>query len=251
VFRLVPKRQFGVSTHLFRTQRLSRDHLLAIAAHGFETAELAVAPGHVDPANPAVVADVQQWLAEAGLALHSVHVPASDPRLQGAGPDDRGAADEQLEQALFIARRIPVRVFVMHLEGTRDVARRRVERIVTLAEPLGVAVAIDASDLSRPGSAVHFVEDEADASVGICLDFARAHRDGDLIDALELVAEHLATARVPVETTIDWASAMTTVQKIGYEGALIFETDMRGSAKETLARARATREKMERWLTST
>jgi len=252
VFRLVPKRQFGVSTHLFRTQRLSRDHLLAIAAHGFETAELVVAPGHIDPANPAAVADVQQWLAEAGLTLHSVHVPAGDARVKMSRPDERAAtADEELEQALFVARRIPVRVFVMHLEGTRDVARRRVERIARLAEPLGVAVAIDASDLSRPGSAVHFVEDEADTHVGICLDFARAHRDGDLIDALEVVAEHLTAARVPVDTTIDWAAAMTTVQKIGYEGALIFETDMRGSAKETLARARATREKMERWLTST
>jgi sugar phosphate isomerase/epimerase len=234
-----------VSTHLFRAQRLSREHLLAIAAHGFEVAEIVAAPGHVDASNPAAVADLQQWLAEAGLELHSVHVPARSS-------DDNAArsGDDELEQALFIARRIPVKVFVMHLEGTRDVARRRVARIAELAEPLGVTVAVDASDLSRPGSALHFVEEETDAPVGICLDFARAHRDGDLIDALEVVSEHLVAARVPVETTIDWASALTTVQKIGYEGPLVFELELRGSPKEALARARTAREKMERWLTS-
>lgn len=243
------KRQFGVSTHLFRTQRLSRDHLLAIAAHGFETTEIVAASGHMDASNPAAIADLQQWLAEAGLELNSIHVPRSaedDARVKGSR-----SCDDDVEQALFIARRIPVKVFVMHLEGTRDAARRRVERIVNLAEPLGVAVAIDASDLSRPGSALHFVEEETEAPVGICLDFARAHRDGDLIDALEVVAEHLAAARVPVESSIDWPSALTTVQKIGYEGALIFEIEPRGSTKETLARAKTAREKMERWLTST
>jgi sugar phosphate isomerase/epimerase len=113
--RLVAKRQFGVSTQLFRTQRLSRDHLLAIAAHGFETVEIVAAPGHVDASNPAVVADLQQWLAEAGLVLHSVHVPAADVRLTGSRPESAGPDDGELEQALFIARRIPVKVFVMHL----------------------------------------------------------------------------------------------------------------------------------------
>jgi sugar phosphate isomerase/epimerase len=235
----VAKRQFGVSTHLFRTQRLSRDHLLAMAAHGFETVEVVAAPGHLDASNPMAIADVQQWLADAGLELHSVHAPAG---LEQA---------DAVEQALFIARRIPVKVFVMHLEGTRDAARRRVERIAQLAEPLGVAVAIDASDLSRPGSALHFVEEDTEAPVGICLDFARAHRDGDLVDALEIVAEHLTLARVPLDSSIDWAPALTTVQKIGYEGPLIFEIEPGGPVKETLARAKAAREKMERWLTST
>jgi sugar phosphate isomerase/epimerase len=234
----VAKRQFGVSTHLFRTERLSRNHLLAIAAYGFETAELLASPGHLDASNPAAVADLQQWLAEAGLELHSVHAPAG---LEHA---------EDVEQALLVARRIPIKVFVMHLEGTRDVARRRVERIAQLAEPLGVMVAIDASDLSRPGSALHFVEEETEAAVGICLDFGRAHRDGDLIDALEVVSEHLLAARLPLESTIDWPSALTTVQKIGYDDPLVFEIESRGATKDTLARARAAREKIERWLTS-
>jgi hypothetical protein len=53
-----------------------------------------------------------------------------------------------------------------------------------------------------------------------------------------------------VDGNIDWASVMTTVQKVGYEGPLVFDGQWRGSTKEYLARARAAREMMERWLTS-
>ena len=230
------KRPFGVSTRLYQHQRLQRDHLLEIAAYGFETVEVFASPTHVDVHNPAVVADLQQWLAEARLELRSVQAP-----LAAKTPDD-------VDQALFMARRIPVKVFVVRTEGTRDVVRRHVERIAELGEPLGVKIAVEAGpeDASPPGSLVHLVEEDLETDVGIGLDFSREQRRGDLIDAIETVAEHLIAVRVPVESAIDWAAALTTVQKIGYEGPLVFDTDARGSTKETLARAKAARERMER-----
>ena len=39
---------------------------------------------------------------------------------------------------------------------------------------------------------------------------------------------------VPFEGTIDWPAALTAVQKVGYEGPLMFEIAAHGSAKETL-----------------
>jgi sugar phosphate isomerase/epimerase len=242
----VRRRPFGVSTRLYQHQRLSREHLVEIAAHGFETVELFASPTHVDYRNPSVVADLQQWLAEARLELHSVQAPV------GAS----GSAPDEVEHALFIARRIPLKVFITRTEGTRDAIRRGVERIAELARPLGVKVAVEAGadDASPPGSLVHLVEDEIDnddSEAGIALDFGREQRRGDLIDAIETVAEHLVAVRVPLDSSIDWPSALTTVQKIGYEGPLVFDIDGRGSTKETLVRARTAREKMERWLTST
>ena len=233
------KRPFGVSTSLYRQQRLGRDQLLEIGAHGFDVVELVVAPGHLDPENPAAVADLQQWLAEASLEVSSVLAPTGTP-----SPDLQ-------ESALFLARRIRVPVFVLAVEGTRDKTRRNVERFATLAARLGVTVAVEAPEHSPPGSAVHMVEEELDAKVGIALDFARADRDGDLVEAIEIVAEHLVAARLPLDGNIDWASVMTTIQKVGYDGALVFDGHWRGSTKEYLARARSAREKMERWLTST
>jgi sugar phosphate isomerase/epimerase len=244
---VVRRRPFGVSTRLYQHQRLSREHLVEIAAHGFETVELFASPTHVDYRNPSVVADLQQWLAEARLELHSIQAPIGS--MSGNAPDE-------VEQALFIARRIPLKVFITRTEGTRDTVRRGVERIAELARPLGVKVAVEAGpdDASPPASLVHLVEEEIDnddGEAGIALDFGREQRRGDLIDAIETVAEHLIAVRVPLESSIDWPSALTTVQKIGYEGPLVFDIDGRGSTKETLARAKTAREKMERWLTST
>lgn len=233
------KRQFGVSTNLYRQQRLGRNQLLEIGAHGFEVVELVAAPGHVDPENPAAVADLQQWLAEARLDVSSVRGPTGTP------------TPEQQEAALFLARRIRLPVFVMAVEGTRDKARRNVERVATLAGPLGVTVAVEGPEHSPPGSAVHMVEEELDTKVGIALDFGRADREGDLVEAIEIVAEHLVAVRLPVDGNIDWPSVMTTVQKVGYEGPLVFDGQWRGSTKEYLSRARAARDMMERWLTST
>ena len=71
-------------------------------------------------------------------------------------------------------------------------------------------------------------------------------------EAIETVGEHLTAVRVPIAETIDWPSALTTLQKVGYEGAVIFDGMSSGyQGGDARARARAAREKMERWLTST
>jgi len=239
----VTKRQFGISTHLYHAQRLCRDHLLEIAAHGFECVEIDSAPGHFDARSAMAVADLQQWLAEARLTLDAINAPAPD----GPEPWNAGALDP-VERVLYVARRIPLRVLILPV-GAPKSASKAVERIAPLAEPLGVTVAIDSRSPSMAaiGSLVTFVE-RCEATVGIALDFAAAAKGGGLVDAIETTSEHLATVRVPAGGAIDWAAVMTTVQKVGYEGPLIIDAAASGTAKDTLMRARQARETMERWL---
>ena len=277
-------RRFGVSTQLYHGQRLTRDHLLAIAQHGFDSVELFATKTHFDYHNPAAVADLQQWLADAGLDLHSVHAPVSDSYVGGRwglpltlasiDPDVRAGAVAEATQALFVARRIPIQVLVVHLglprslspapgDNNRDGARRSVEELQGLAAPLGVRVAVEIipNELSRAGSLVHFVEEDLDdVDVGVCLDFGHAHMDGDLLDAIETVSGHVITTHVhdnhgrtddhlvPFDGTIDWPAAMIAVQKIGYDQTLLFELAARGSPKDTLVRAQRAREKLARLL---
>ncbi len=280
------KRQFGVSTHLFHGQRLSREHLLEIASHGFETIEVFATRTHFDYHNPSAIADLQQWLAEAGLTLHGIHAPVAEAydggrwigplSLASGDPDARAQAVAEAEHALHIARRLPASVLVAHLgvprtqapagpaPDGRAAARRSIEELQRAAEPLGVQVAVEVipNELSRAGSIVHFVEEDLEGTgIGICLDFGHAHMDGDLIDAIETVSGHLITTHVhdnrgktddhlvPFDGTIDWSAALTAVQKIGYDGTLLFEIAAHGSPRETLARARKARDKMERLLT--
>jgi sugar phosphate isomerase/epimerase len=278
------KRPFGISTHLYHADRLTREHLLEVASHGFEKVEVFATRTHFDYHNEAAVADLQQWLAEAGLELHSVHAPIAESltgdrwgpplTLASADPDARARALAEAERALYIGRRIAFTAFVVHLglphtqqpsagDNSRDGARRSVEALLKQADPLGVRLALEVipNELSRPGSLVHFVEEVLDnPHVGICLDFGHAHIDGDVSDALEVVAEHLITTHVhdnrgrtdehliPFEGTIDWPAALTGLQKVGYDGALMLEIAAHGSAEHTLQKARKARERMERFL---
>lgn len=282
-------RPFGVSTHLFHHERLSREHFQAVAAHGFDLVEVFATRTHFDYYNPAAVADLQQWLADAGVTLRSVHAPTAERFINGVwggslsiasiDPALREHAVKDTLQALYIARRIPIAVFVLHLgiprmqprdagvgaQDVRSAALKSVEEIAKAAEPLGVRVAVEVipNELSRAGSLTHLVEAELDGAVGICLDFGHAHLDGDVVEAVETVSEHVIATHLhdnrgrsddhlmPMDGTIDWAGALTAVQKIGYEGPLMFEVAARGPAKDALARLQRTREKMERWLTST
>jgi len=284
VFRLVAKRQFGVSTHLYHGQRLTRDHLIEIAAHGFEAVEVFATRTHFDYHSAAAVADLQQWLAEAGLQLHGVHAPTSESYVAGrwgapltlasADADARAKALDEARAALHIARRIPMRTLVAHVglprtqstsptDNSRDSARRSIDELQREAARLDVHVAVEVipNELSRAGSLVHFVEEDIEAEgLGICLDFGHAHLDGDVLDAIETVSGHLLTTHVhdnrgktddhlvPFDGTIDWPSALTAVQKIGYDGTFILEIAAHGSTRETLKRAQKARERMERLL---
>jgi sugar phosphate isomerase/epimerase len=275
---------FGISTHLYHGQRLSRDHLVEIAAHGFETVEVFATRTHFDYHNPAAVAELQQWLAEVGLELGSVHAPITESFITGrpsrvlsmASPDEeeRQAAVGEAVQALHIARRIPINVLVVHLGvprtqpapgggNARAAARRSLEELQPAADALGVEIALEVipNEISTAGSLVHFIEsDLEDRRIGVCLDFGHAHMDGDLIDALETVSEHLIATHVhdnrgrtddhlvPFEGTIDWPAALTSIQKIGYERMFVFEVGAHGSPRETLEKTRKARERIERLL---
>ncbi len=277
-------RSFGVSTHLFHAQRLTREHLLEVSGAGFEHVELFATRTHVDYHSASAAADLRGWLADARLVLHAIHAPVSEAFSGNRHVDalnlassDKGRREHALAEAtaaLQLARQLPFAVLVVHAgvprsqatvpgENSRDAARRSLEALATAARPLGVRVAVEviANELSSPGPLVHLVEVALeDFDVGICLDVGHAHLGGDLGEAIETVSEHLVAVHVhdnrgrndehllPFEGTIDWAAALTALQKVGYDGPITFEVPSRGTTKDTLARSRAARERMERML---
>jgi sugar phosphate isomerase/epimerase len=118
-------RRFGVSTHLFHEQRLDRDHLVHIAAHGFEAVEVFATRSHFDYRDEAAVAQLGEWLADTRLELHSVHAPIMDAMRSGqwvgsysiASSDEvrRRAALAEIEAALAVARTVRYRYLVVHV----------------------------------------------------------------------------------------------------------------------------------------
>lgn len=274
--------RFGISTHLYHDQRLSREHLAQIAAYGFEAVELFATRSHFDYHDPAAIAQLATWLKETGLILHGIHAPITDRMANGqmgvmfstASPDNarRQAAIAEADKALAIARTIPFGSAVMHLgtpskganpDNNRSAAARSLEDMYRLAEPLGVRVAVEVipNGLSSAATLVAMIEGDFDgADVGICMDFGHAHLMGDVADAVETAAEHLITTHihdnrrrdddhlVPYLGSIDWGAAMLTMRKIGYEGTYLLEIANTGSPAAVLEEARRARQRMERAL---
>jgi sugar phosphate isomerase/epimerase len=276
------ERRFGVSTHLFHEHRLTREHLVHIAAHGFEAVEVFATRAHFDYHDEPSVQQLAEWLADTGLELHSVHAPAFDALRDGrwVGSYSNASGDEtrrksalaETEAALAMARIVPFRYVVVHLgmpaveqvppqDNQRAAARRSVEDIAEMAARVNVQVALEVipNALSSAAALSQLIEDDLDgADVGICLDYGHAHLMGDLGEAVETVSGHLWTTHVhdnrgkrdehlvPFSGSIDWDAAMMATQKIGYDGALILEVGDTGDPLDVLRRAVKARERLEK-----
>lgn len=270
----------GISTHLYHDQQLTRDHLAEIADHGFEAVELFATRSHFDYHDPAAIDRLAEWLRETRLALHGIHAPITDSFKDGqwghafstASADSaaRDAAVREAKAALEVARRIPASFLVVHLgvpaslksagDNNREAARRSVEELFPSVEALGLRMALEVipSELSAPASLVRLLEDDLDLPrVGICLDVGHAFLLGDVVDAIEIVSEHLITTHIhdnhgrsddhlaPFDGRIEWPSALATLQKIGYDGTMLFELGNTSTPREVLQRAQRARERFE------
>jgi sugar phosphate isomerase/epimerase len=273
---------FGISTHLFHEQRLTREHLVHIAAHGFESIELFATRSHFDYHDAQAAAALGEWLADTRLELHSVHAPIVQAMNGGkwvepfsnASRDDasRATALRETDAAIALARQIPYRYLVVHLgtpttervaanDNQPELARRTVEELVDRASQVNVQVALEVipNPLSSADRLVHLIEEVLDGlDVGVCLDYGHAHLMGDLGEAVETLSGHLWTTHVhdnggkrdehlvPYAGTIDWEAAMMETQKIGYDGTLMFEVSDTGDPVKVLERCVKARERLEK-----
>jgi sugar phosphate isomerase/epimerase len=277
----VSDQRFGISTHLFHDSRLTRDHLVDIAAHGFDRVEVFATRAHFDYQAPKAAESLAEWLADTGLELHSMHAPIVDAMQDGrwvgsystasGNETRRRAAVDHARAALNVARIVPYRFLVVHLgmpivenvppgDNQSSATRRSVEELVAAASDVGVRIALEVipNDLSSPAALVHLLEDDLESiDAGICLDYGHAHLFGDVTEAVETISGHLWTTHVhdnagvhdehlvPFAGSIDWQSAIMATQKIGYDGVLMFEVARRGDAAEVLRRTVAARERLE------
>jgi sugar phosphate isomerase/epimerase len=270
-----------MSTHLFHDARLDREHLVEIAAHGFDRIEVFATRSHFDYHDGAAVRDLAEWLDDTRLTLHSVHAPITASFANGAWGEAFSTAvfDEarrrrtlhEAEAALAIAQTIPFQWLVVHLgvpeamtrgagDNSRDAARRSIDALYEISQRAGVTLALEVipNALSTPEALVALIENELDGlDVGICLDVGHAHLLGDLNDAIECCSGHIATTHLhdnrgtsddhlaPGEGTIDWPATIMELQKVGYDGAWMFELGNTSTPQAVLEKAARVRRRFE------
>lgn len=266
--------QFGLSTHLFHDQRLAREHLDAIAAHGFSSVELFATRTHFDYHDPLAIEALAAWLAASPLALHAVHAPIVEGYSHGVwgatlsnaigDAAARARALQEARAALDVARTIPFRYLVVHVgqpdaqsppahDNQRDAARRSLEDLYeATARVPGVQLALEVipNKLSTVEGLVRFIEELELERAGLCLDFGHAFMMDDLVDVIESASGLLLTTHVhdndgktdahlvPFEGRIDWAHALFAAQKVGYEGVWMMELANTSTPAEVLRKAR-------------
>jgi sugar phosphate isomerase/epimerase len=273
---------FGVSTHLFHGGRLQQAHVEAIASRGFEAVEVFATRSHIDYHDKATIRSLAQWIRDARLQLHSVHAPITDSLVNDKwgvaystatrNQDARQATLREMHAALQIAQVIPFKYFVVHLglptaqrpaadDNSRQDALRTVEEVYRAAEPLGVTLALEVmgNDLSTAPALVDMLEHDLDGlDIGICMDVGHAHLLGDTADAIETASEYLITTHihdnrrqkddhlVPFEGNLNWDATIMALQKIGYDGVLMYEVRETNGAANTLERCVHARKRIER-----
>lgn len=272
--------RFGVSTHLFHDQRLDREHLVELAVNGFECVEVFATRTHFDYHDSVAVRTLAEWLDDTRLTLNSIHAPITasltgttwGESFSNAAKDDarRQRALLETEAALAVAQTIKYRYLVVHLgmpdaakpvdDNSRDAARRSVQAMCEMADKTGVKLALEVipNALSTPDALVSFIENDLEgADVGICMDVGHAFMMGDIVDAIETCAEYLVTTHLhdnkrksddhlaPGEGDIDWEPTLMSLQKIGYDGAWMFEVANTSSAKAVLEKTAAARRRFD------
>ena len=271
---------FGISSHLYVGDRLDRDHLVEIAAHGFDAVEVFAVRSHFDYRDRRAAVALAEWLDDTRLRLHSMHAPIAATYQNGTWKDGfslssadegrRKAAVDETLATLDVAAAVPYRVLVLHCgvpvphagpgDNHRPSLVRSLEELAPAAERLGVRLAIEVipNELSTPSALVEIIEGDIDASgLGICLDVGHARMMGDVVDAIETCSGHVITTHlhdnrgrsddhlVPGKGVIDWDAAMLAFQKVGYDGAWMFELAVAADRKPILEQAAKARERLE------
>jgi sugar phosphate isomerase/epimerase len=145
-------------------------------------------------------------------------------------------------------------------DNSREAARRSVEAMQEMAHRAGTRLAVEVipNALSTPESLVSFIENDLEGfDVGICMDVGHAHMLGDLGDAIECCSGHILTTHLhdnrrrsddhlsPWEGNIDWPATLMELQKVGYDGALMFEVANLSTPKAVLEKIEKARRKFE------
>lgn len=270
---------FGISTHLYVGSRLDRDHLVEIAAHGFDAVEVFAVRDHFDYHDRRAAVALAEWLDDTRLRLHSLHAPIaanyahgkweSGLTLAAADESRRKMAVDETMAALDVAAAIPYQVLVTHCgvplpygqaaDNHRAALVKSLEELEPVAQRYGVRIAIEVipNELSTPTALVELIESEIEAELGICMDVGHARLMGDVVDAIENCSGHLLTTHlhdnrgrtddhlVPGKGIIDWDAALLAFQKVGYDGVWMFELAASAEAKATLELAVKARERFE------
>ena len=276
-----PLMRFGLSTHIFHGEQLSREHLAMVAGAGFDLVEVFATQTHVNYHDLQHVGRVRGWLDELGLDAWSLHAPITDGLRDGVwgrsfsnaskDADRWHQAVSETKASITAAHELGCRTVVLHLgvpvgqpvpgdDNDASAVSRSLEPIADACERAGMRLAIEGipHELATAAAVFDWLRGDLElGQTGACLDTGHAHLTGGVTDAIERLAGDIITTHLhdnrgtgddhllPFDGTIDWLSTLFALVKIGYAGPLIFELPSHGDVTRTLAGAVSARRRIQ------
>src|SRR5215510_5053021 len=121
--------EFGISTQIYRGQRVTLDLLESIRKAGYERIELFANRPHFDFHDRSLLRSIARWFIENALPAPSLHLPF----IENIGPTQRiwisvveserrlrEAAIDEIKRALELADHMSLAYVVLHLGNPRD-----------------------------------------------------------------------------------------------------------------------------------
>ncbi len=189
---------FGISSHLFFSERLAPATLDLLRDAGAEVIEVFASRHHFDYANRGAVREIATWFRANPVAA-TMHMPIfteaeetqwsrhTEPTLNlvSRAKGERIAAMDEVKRALEAAEQVPFRSCVLHLglkddrwsTETLDLSLTAIEHLKAFATPLDIQLLLEnlSNDLATPAHLLEIARVGHFDTVGFCLDIGHAH----------------------------------------------------------------------------
>jgi len=263
--------EFGLSTYLFVSERLTSHQLDQIAHAGIRTIEIFAARQHFDYQDKNQARDVALWFQDHGLSLHSLHAPLYadlDWGRSGTSPisvtyAQRGKRIESMEEikrAIAVAEVLPFKYLVLHVGVPNeeyeidklDAAMTSIEHLRLFAMERGVQILLEniPNEISSPERLLQFIQYSRMADLKLCFDTGHAHMAGNVASAFQVMRDRVASTHVhdnlkekdnhlfPFEGSIDWNATVRGFRSQDGQFPVLFELHDPGKGVPALDRLR-------------
>jgi sugar phosphate isomerase/epimerase len=270
--------EYGLSTHLYVSERLSSHILDGILAAGFRQIEIFAARQHLDYHDKNHVQDVAQWFVDHDLKLHSLHAPlyADFDWGSSGGPPisitylekrQRIQSMDEIKRAVEVADLLPFRYLILHVGLPQeeydlakfDAAFTSIEHLKIFAKERGAQILLEntPNGLSTPERLLEFIGYTRMEDLRICFDTGHAHMTGAVRSAFQTLRDRIESTHVhdncrekddhlmPFDGEIDWEQTVRDFRGVDGQFPILFELRHYGPKVSSLARLREVVDRIE------
>jgi len=240
---------YGLSTHLFAREKLSKEHLTKISDNGISTIEIFANSHQIDFSDFTQLKNIESAVSNNNLVVNSVHAPfyfsldalrknGEVLNIADSNEDFRQKSIDEIIKSFVLSTLFPVDYFVLHFpdNANKNILLNSIDTLLKLSSDLGFKLAFE----NIPGNKtsvkdiVNFIEDNM-IPVGICFDSGHSNMENSVIEDIANYGHLFYTTHIhdndgihdshslPFTGNINWQMVNETFKSVYYKWGFIAE----------------------------